>query len=525
VAGALAGSPAPAPAGFTSNPCVLAWSPASHAYGGVVVGSTSSNFSYTLRNTGGTCNPGPATISGGFSATDFHIVSDGCGSISLPAESGTCVVVVNFRPTAIGNRSALLSVTNANPGMVPASLTGTGTDPVRAVAFTPPEGLAFGSATINARTAPRHVTVTSTGNSSVTISAVRITGTNAADFPVVGETCTNATLAPNATCGIDVAFQPLAPGTRLANIELTDNAPGSPHTLPLSGIGEGPVVVVEPMSVDFETRQDVVRTVTVRNVGGAPLTITAVALSGANPEDFEVVGNGCSGRTIAPQGTCTVGVVFHATRALATHTARLGIADNAAGSPHGVDLRASDPLPAPVVGRSANLYPAEGRVMVLLPGSRHYIRLEDARQVRTGTIVDARRGKVELCSASDRNGHEQCGIFYAGKFKVLQATANHPTTELRLVGGSFASCSRSAKATGQAAAKRKSRRRVWGNAKGRFRIRGRYASATVRGTVWRVADFCDGTGVRVNEGRVTVRDLVRHRNLIVRAGHSRFVHS
>jgi hypothetical protein len=57
-------------------------------------------------------------------------------------------------------------------------------------------------------------------------------------------------------------------------------------------------------------------------------------------------------------------------------------------------------------------------------------------------------------------------------------------------------------------------------AKGRFRTRGRYAAATVRGTIWDTADRCDGTLVRVRRGVVSVTDLVRHTTVTVRAGHS-----
>jgi hypothetical protein len=43
--------------------------------------------------------------------------------------------------------------------------------------------------------------------------------------------------------------------------------------------------------------------------------------------------------------------------------------------------------------------------------------------------------------------------------------------------------------------------------------------ATVRGTLWATEDTCAGTLTTVREGSVTVRDLHRHRNVIVRAGH------
>ena len=63
-------------------------------------------------------------------------------------------------------------------------------------------------------------------------------------------------------------------------------------------------------------------------------------------------------------------------------------------------------------------------------------------------------------------------------------------------------------------------RRLWGNATGRFRTRGRFAAAAVRGTVWLTEDRCDGTLIRVRSGRVQVTDTVRNRRITLRAGQS-----
>jgi hypothetical protein len=62
--------------------------------------------------------------------------------------------------------------------------------------------------------------------------------------------------------------------------------------------------------------------------------------------------------------------------------------------------------------------------------------------------------------------------------------------------------------------------KLWGSGKGRFRTKGRYSSATVRGTIWLTADRCDGTLTIVKRGTVSVRDLRRHKTVKVKAGHS-----
>jgi ferric-dicitrate binding protein FerR (iron transport regulator) len=61
---------------------------------------------------------------------------------------------------------------------------------------------------------------------------------------------------------------------------------------------------------------------------------------------------------------------------------------------------------------------------------------------------------------------------------------------------------------------------LWGDGSGSFRTRGQYSAATVRGTRWLVQDSCAGTRTRVVRGAVTVRDLVRRKTIVVRAGKS-----
>jgi len=69
--------------------------------------------------------------------------------------------------------------------------------------------------------------------------------------------------------------------------------------------------------------------------------------------------------------------------------------------------------------------------------------------------------------------------------------------------------------------KRRHKRRLWARDNGgRFRTHGNDSVATARGTAWFTKDTCAGTTTRVKEGAVSVRDLVRHKRVLVKAGHS-----
>ena len=139
-----------------------------------------------------------------------------------------------------------------------------------------------------------------------------------------------------------------------------------------------------------------------------------------------------------------------------------------------------------------------------------------------GSRIDTLRGTVPLSSSRDSRTGIQDGEFVGGVFQVLQSRSRRSRglTELRLKGSSFRRCGRGGGRASAAQRRRRVIRRLRGNARGRFRTRGRYSAATVRGTVWTVDDRCDGTLTRVTRGRVAVRDFRRRKTIIVRAGKS-----
>jgi sugar lactone lactonase YvrE len=206
-----------------------------------------------------------------------------------------------------------------------------------------------------------------------------------------------------------------------------------------------------------------------------------------------------------------------------------------------VDAPVAQPprLPPPVLGRFVNVELVRGRVLIAVPrgatagGSAtaaqkglRFVPLTAARQIPVRSFLNTRRGTVRLVSATPRAGVSQAGQFSGGLFQVLQSRRRRARglTELRLKGSSFRRCRRSSGRRAAAAQRRRRSRRVIrrlrSNARGRFRTRGRYSAATVRGTVWSTSDRCDGTLTKVTRGRVTVRDLRRKRTITLRRGKS-----
>ena len=169
-------------------------------------------------------------------------------------------------------------------------------------------------------------------------------------------------------------------------------------------------------------------------------------------------------------------------------------------------------LPPPVAGKKVNLKLLSGIVLYKPPGVKKFLKLTDDVQVPVGTTLDTLKGRVSITAASDLKGGTNKSWFYSGVFKVKQALAAKPVTELQLTGAKL-SCKKAS-----AAAKKPKTRKLWGDGSGQFRTRGSFSSATVRGTKWEVIDRCDGTLTRVVRGVVTVRDFVKRKTVIVRAG-------
>ena len=146
----------------------------------------------------------------------------------------------------------------------------------------------------------------------------------------------------------------------------------------------------------------------------------------------------------------------------------------------------------PKLGKTVLLKPAGGTVSVKAPGKKRF-NLKKKTLVPVKSRIDTTKGKVKLTSAvnSKRN---QSGTFSQGEFIVTQSKST-ALTDLQLTGGDFSTCTTAAKAGTRVSAAANKRRRLFGNAHGRFRTRGRNSSATVRGTQWLTEDNCNGTKV------------------------------
>jgi hypothetical protein len=191
---------------------------------------------------------------------------------------------------------------------------------------------------------------------------------------------------------------------------------------------------------------------------------------------------------------------------------------------------AAKALPPPRFGHTLDIGLVSGRVIVTPPGKQPFELGVQDQNIPIGSLLDTTRGRVDLRAApppapttgTARAAKVEDAEFFKGKFTVRQP-AGAGVTQIRLAGGNPSVCSESAKPPAQRRALSHRVLRLLGaSGHGKFQTRGRYAAATVRGTIWTTTDYCDGTRVSVQRGVVAVQDFVRHTTVTVTAGHSYF---
>jgi hypothetical protein len=206
---------------------VASLSQASLSFANLAVGSTSAAQVTTLTNERNT----PLNIAGISASGDFA-ETDNCGGTL--AAGVTCTINVTFTPTFPLSRVGSITVTDdASNSPQTLALSGIGVGPAVTLA-----GGSLGNQLVTTSSTAQVVSLTNSGNASLTISSIAIGGTNSGDFTQIN-TCpsSSATLAASANCTFSVTFTPTVAGSRTASIVVVDNAPGSPHSITLTGAG------------------------------------------------------------------------------------------------------------------------------------------------------------------------------------------------------------------------------------------------------------------------------------------------
>jgi hypothetical protein len=194
----------------TPRPSAIGFSPPTLTFS-QNVGTTSDPQAITIANFGGSqLNGLNLSAGGGFSETNDCPMALSAGS--------SCTVSVAFTPQAVGPVTGALMVTDdsGNLGSTQAvPLDGTGTTPG---ASATPTTLFFSSQAVGTTSTAKNITLQSTGTGPLQVTSI----VTAAPFSQTNN-CSGS-IAPAASCTIQVTFAPTAAGSASGSVTITDNA-------------------------------------------------------------------------------------------------------------------------------------------------------------------------------------------------------------------------------------------------------------------------------------------------------------
>jgi hypothetical protein len=264
------GSPLTITLGGTGAQAGLSVTPASFSFGSVIENQTKSQ-NFTLTNTG------TATL------TISQIAANGSGfsvsGLNTPATLAagtTATFTALFAPTAAGSLSGSVLISSNAPNSPNAvALSGTGVAASVTLSANPTSvsftGINVGSS------GSRSVTITNSGNTSLTISQVTI---NAKDFAATGIS-TPLTLGAGQNAALNVSFNPTASEQISGNITVATSQ-GASAVIPVSGGGVQAALTVTPSSVSFgnvTVGSPNSQTIQLTNTGTGVLTISQVSVT------------------------------------------------------------------------------------------------------------------------------------------------------------------------------------------------------------------------------------------------------
>jgi hypothetical protein len=179
-------------------------------------------------------------------------------------------------------------------------------------------------------------------------------------------------------------------------------------------------------------------------------------------------------------------------------------------------------LPPPKAGQSFNIEPVGGSVSTKCANEDGFTKLNRPKQVTLDCQIDAENGTVSVTASKGSSGQTQTAEFWGGMFDIDQEAGDNAEAVVTLAGQR-----RCEKRTGKVrraplrSRKGKGGRKLWGSGSGNYKTVGGHGAATVRGTIWLVADRCNGsTFFKVKKGTVVVRDFVKKATVVLQAGES-----
>ena len=250
--------------GAPSAPAV-ALTPNILQFAALAVNSTSQPQTVLLRNIGSSSLSIESITAGG----DFA-ETDNCGS-SVPA-AGNCTLSVTFAPTAPGSRTgSIVILDDASGASHSITLEGFGNG---AGATLTPSNLTFSGVSTGSSSTAQAVTLTNTGNASLSVGTIQVSGNYAQT-----NNCPT-TLTTGSSCNINVIFSPVSSGTQTGVLTISDNAMSGSQTVSLTGSTPDFTLTAAMSAATLNASGTATYALTVSPIGGSLSNAVSLSCSG-----------------------------------------------------------------------------------------------------------------------------------------------------------------------------------------------------------------------------------------------------
>jgi hypothetical protein len=313
----------------TSVPAHFSFQPGSYDFGLRPIHSEAARMTFQLENDGEAAAQ-VNSLNFGPNSNDFWFEGSlGNGNCSgrwmQPGE--TCSVEVGFGPSEARPYATQLQA-SASGETFTADLSGQGGRPI-VEAF--PNPADFGAATVGTSGATQTIVIHNSGNVPTAFFIGVVAGGDAGSFQLLDENCSSGPLMPAGSCTAHVRFTPRSAGPKQARLAFFGDSEGG-TMVGLRGEGVAAAITLLPSGYDFGSAapgtKSVPQSFAVRNEGDTSLDLGAVAIAGADLDQFSLSGEDCSESTLEPGGECVVRVRF-APDSAGAKSARLRVGSDA----------------------------------------------------------------------------------------------------------------------------------------------------------------------------------------------------
>jgi hypothetical protein len=218
---------------------VVVGSPNPADFGTATTGQSGLTRTITLTNTGEL--PGGffvAVVSGGDVAS-FRLLHENCTGHPLDP-SASCTAQVRFQPDSPGAKVAQLSIFGDQDGGAQVNLTGVGLDPQASLT---PASHDFGRQAVDSTSRGQTFELSNDGDGSMRLNGASLVGSDADQYRLAGDDCTDVVLASGERCAVQVKFAPDLRGQATGRLRISGDGGSFSSSLAGTGVAKANVGV------------------------------------------------------------------------------------------------------------------------------------------------------------------------------------------------------------------------------------------------------------------------------------------